>query len=349
MVMAESEIDYNKDADVQFLLEVYDYIKDTYPLKYSEREVIEGAVKGMLESLDPYSSYYNFEESMELYDQLLGNFTGIGIYIEEKDGYINIIDTIKGQPAEKAGLQKDDMITKVDGKDLLNIPVSEVTKLIKGPINTKVKLEIKRGKKTFPIEVMRDIIDTGSVEYEILDNNIGYLQITQFEENTTKDVKMAIKEFDKNKVKKIIIDVRNNPGGLLDQVIDIARLFVPKGPIVHIQQKYKPLITHASTLEKPKYELAVLVNEYSASASEILAGAIKERKVGKLIGTTTYGKGIVQSIRPLTNGSIIKMTTAEYLLPNQTSIHGKGIEPDIKIENTAGEDLQLKKAIEILQ
>lgn len=348
MGVSETQLDYKKDADIQFFLEVYNHIKETYPLEYNDRDLIEGALQGMLGSLDSYSSYYTQEESKELYNQLSSSFSGIGIYVEEKDGYINILDTIKGQPAEKAGLKKDDLIMKIDDKDILNMTLQEATKLIKGPTDTKVKLEIKRGIKVIEVEVLRETIDISSVEYKILDNKIGYLQITQFKDTTTRDVKLALKEFDKKGVKKIVIDLRDNPGGLLNEVIEVSRLFIPKGPIVHIRHKNKSLITHTSTLENPKYNLAVLVNEYSASASEILAGAIKERKVGKVIGTTTYGKGIVQSIRPITNGSVIKMTTAEYLLPNNTSIHGKGVEPDIKIENTE-EDLQLKKAIEILK
>lgn len=345
----ETYLDQEKDGDMQFFLEVYNYIKETYPLEYNDRDLIEGSLKGMLGSLDSYSTYYNQEETNELYDQLSGLFSGIGVYIEEKDGYINIVDTIAGQPAEKAGLKKGDIITKVDGKDILNMPLSETTNLIKGPINSTVKLEIKRGTKKLGVEVVRKTIEISSVGYEVLDNKIGYLQITQFKDTTTRDVKLALKEFDKKEIKKVIIDLRDNPGGLLNEVIEVSRLFIPKGPIVHIKQKNKALITHTSTLEKQKYNVMVLVNENSASASEIFAGAIKERGVGKIIGTKTYGKGIVQTIRPLTNGGAIKMTTAEYLLPNKTSIHGKGVEPSIKIDNTKEEDLQLKKAIELLK
>lgn len=349
IAMAEVGLDYREDADIHFFLEVYDYIKDTYPLEYNDRDIIEGALKGMLESLDPYSSYYNFEETTNIYNQLSGIFSGIGVYIEEKSGYINVQDTIKGQPAEKAGLKKDDLILTVDGTNLLDMPLKEVTKLIQGRTDTIVKLGIKRGDKPLKIEVKRAIISMDSVEYKILDNKIGYLKIKEFTQDSTEDVKVALEEFDKDKVNKVIIDLRNNPGGLLDEAIGISRLFISKGPIVHIKQKNKELITHESTLEKQKYTLAVLINENSASASEILAGAIKVRKAGKIIGTTTYGKGIVQAIRPLTNGSAIKMTTSEYLLPNKTSIHGKGVEPDIEIENKTEEDLQLKKAIEVLK
>ena len=341
-------LNQEKDADIEFFLEVYNYIKTTYPLEYNDRQIIEGGLKGMLNSLDPYSSYYDIGATIELYNKLSGSFSGIGICIEEKDGYINIIETIKDQPAEKAGLRKDDLIFKVDGKEILNMKKGEVSNLIQGPIGTKVKLDLRRGRKNFTVEIPRKNIEVPSVEYEILDNKIGYLQICQFQDTTLKDVELALVEFDENKIEKIIIDLRDNPGGLLYETIEVAREFIPEGPIVHIRQKNKKLITHRSNLEKQRYDLVVLVNENSASASEILAGAIKENKAGKLIGTKTYGKGIVQSIKPLTNGCAIKMTIAEYLLPNMKSIQGKGIKPDIIVENTT-EDLQLKKAIELLK
>ncbi len=163
------------------------------------------------------------------------------------------------------------------------------------------------------------------------------------------EIKKALVEIDKKKAKKVILDLRDNPGGMLNQAISISGLFVPKGPVVYIKGKNKELETHTSTLEKSKYKLVLLVNENSASASEIVAGAIKDRKAGILIGTKTFGKGIVQSLNFLEDGSIVKLTTSEYLTPNKTSIHGKGIVPDIIVENTEKEDLQLKKAIEILK
>lgn len=349
IAMAETQLDNNDDVDIRLLLEVYSYIKQEYPLEYSDSHIIEGALKGMLESLDPHSSYYNIEESEDLLKQLTGSFSGIGIYIEEKEGYINVRDIIKGQPAELAGVEKDDLIIKIDNKDIANMPLNQVSKLIQGPIGTTVKLNIKRGAKLLDIDVKRAVVSVSPVEYEIIDEKIGYIEIAEFTKGVTKEVEKALKELDKKDIKKIILDVRGNPGGLLTEVVSMADLFIEKGPIVHIKQNNKALTTHVSTLEKPKYDIVVLTNKNSASASEILAGAVKERKAGKVVGTTTYGKGTVQSIITLDNGSIIKMTTAEYLLPNKTSINGKGVEPDIKVENTEKEDLQLKKAIEILK
>ncbi|WP_313755622.1 S41 family peptidase [Tissierella sp.] len=350
IAMAEAQqLDKEDYVDIQLFLEVYSYIKKEYPLEYEDSKILEGALKGMLESLDPYSSYYNVEEAEDLYKQLTGSFSGIGIYIEPKEGYINVRDTIKGQPAETAGVKKGDLIIKVDNKDIANMPLQQVSKLIQGPKDTTVKLSIKRGEKLLDINVKRAVVSISPVDYKIIDDKIGYIEIAEFTKNVSKEIEKILRELDKKNLKKIILDVRDNPGGLLTEVVSISDLFIEKGPIVHIKQNKKPLITHVSTLEKPKYEIVVLINGNSASASEILAGAVKERKTGKVIGTTTYGKGTVQTVISMDDGSVLKMTTAEYLLPNKTSINGKGVEPDIKVENTEKEDLQLKKAIEILK
>ena len=335
-------------ADMVFFEEILRYIEDRHPFDIEESSLIKGGLKGMLQSVDPYSNYYTPEEAEALYQGISGEFSGIGVYIEEKDGYITITDTVKGQPAEKVGLKKDDLIIGVGGVDIKDLGLDRVSSLIKGPVGTKVILKIKRGEKIITIGVKREIISLNPVDYKILSNNIGYIELNQFTSQATKEVNKALKAFDDKKVKKVILDLRNNPGGLLSESLSISRLFVPRGPIVHIREKNKAILTHTSTLEKPKYKLVVLVNGDSASASEILAGAIKDRKAGKLVGTKTYGKGTVQSMMPLSDGSIVKLTIAEYLTPDKISINGIGIQPDYIIENTE-EDLQLKKAIEILK
>lgn len=335
-------------ADLAFFGDVLNLVKESYPFDIEEDKLIEAAVKGMLKSIDPYSDYYTKEEAESKFSSITGNFSGIGIYIEEKEGYINIVNTIKNQPAEKSGLKKDDLIISVEDVDIKDLGLDKVSSMIKGPKGTKVKIGLKRGEKLLTFEVTRDTITINPVNYKILENNIGYIQIEDFNSQVTIEVKKALQAFDAKEVTKIILDLRDNPGGLLNEVIDTARLLIPKGAIVHVRNKGETLITHTSTLAKSKYKLAVLVNENSASASEILAGAIKDRKAGTLIGTKTFGKGIIQSLIPITDGSIVKLTTAEYLTPNKISIHGKGIEPNITITNTEKEDLQLKKAIQIL-
>lgn len=335
-------------VDLQFFKEVLDYVVENYPYEVSRTQLIESAIKGMLQSLDPYSDYYTKEEAQSMYSDLMGIFNGIGAYLEEKDGYVSIVSVIKGQPAEKAGLQQGDLIISVDGVDIKDLGVDQVSSMIKGPKGTTVKLGIKRGDEILTIKVVRDTIVISPVYYEIIDENIGYIRLESFNMYATYEVKKVLDEFDSKNIKKVILDLRYNPGGLLSQAVSIAKLFVPKGPIVYEKRKNGALITYTSNLEKPKYELVVLINEYSASASEILAGAIKVRNAGKLVGTKTYGKGTVQSVITLLDGSILKLTVAEYLLPDKTSINGIGIEPDIVIENT-DEDLQLMKAIELLK
>lgn len=349
----KSEVPYNNgaDPDLQFFMEIFGYIKQEYPFEVEDKSLIEGGLKGMLQSLDPYSDFYTPEESIAVYQEMLNIFSGIGVYIEEKDNYINIIDTIKDSPGEKAGLKKDDLIISVDGKDTKGITIKEASKWIKGLKGTKVKLGLKRKSNSLPIyiEIKRDTITINPVEYEILEKNIGYIKLKEFSLNSANKFNEVLLELDKKKVTKIILDLRDNPGGLLNQVIEISKHFITKGPIVHIQEKNTALVTHMSTTPKNKYKLVLLVNENSASASEILAGAVKDTKAGTIIGQKTYGKGIVQSIVPLSNGSIIKLTTAEYLTPNKISIHGKGVEPDIVVENTEEDDKQLEKAIEIFK
>ena len=348
---ANSIQSYTGDPDLLYLMETFQYIKNVYPFEVDDKTLIEGGLRGMLQSLDPYSDYYTSDEADQLYNSMLGVFSGIGVYIEEKDSYINIIDTIKDAPGEKSGLKKDDLIISIDGMDIKDISIDDATRILQGPKGSVVKLGIKRNTNSTPlfIEVIRDTISINPVSYEIINNDIGYIKLEEFSQSAAAEMSKALRELDKKGINKIILDIRNNPGGLINQAIQISRQFVPTGPIVHIKEKNKELFTYSSTTQKPKYELVVLVNEYSASASEILAGAIKDRKSGTIIGKKTFGKGIVQSIIPIENGSLIKITTSEYLTPNKKSIHGIGIHPDIIVENTAEEDLQLKEAIKALQ
>lgn len=351
-VLAEAQIYYEQpeqQADLVFFEEVFNLVKDSYPFEVDDSKLIEAALKGMLQSIDPYSNYYTKEEAESMYAPIYGKFSGIGIYIEEKEGYINVVSTIKGQPAEKAGIKKDDLIISVNDTDVKDMGLEKSSSMIKGPNGTKVKIGVKRGEKILTFDITRETITINPVKYEILENNIGYIIIEDFNSQSTAEVKKALNEFDKKNITKVILDLRDNPGGLLNEALSISRLFVPSGAILHVKEKNKELVTYRSVLLKPKYKLAVLVNENSASASEILAGAIKDRKAGTLIGTKTFGKGIIQSLISVSDGSMVKLTTAEYLTPNKTSIHGKGIEPNIVIVNTEKEDLQLKKAIEVLK
>ena len=356
-IIANAQVQFNSNvqeeeytADLQFFEDVLNLIKDNYPFEVDENELIITAVKSMLKSLDPYSDYYTKEEADQQFGTLLiSSFSGVGLYIEDMDGYVNVVAPIKGQPAEKAGIKAGDLIIAVDDIDIKDMGVNKVSSMIKGPVGTKVKLTIKRGEETLDFELTRATIEINPVHYEIMEGNIGYISLEEFSSSATKEINKALREFNRKGIKKIILDLRDNLGGLLNEAISIGKLFVPKGPIVYVQDKEGDLTVYESNLRKTKYQLVVLVNERSASASEILAGAIKDREAGVLVGTQTFGKALVQSLIPITDGSIIKLTTSVYLTPNKTLINEVGIEPDYIVENDALEDLQLEKAIELLK
>lgn len=337
--------------DLEYFLGVMDYIKENYAFEVSDQELLEGAIKGLFYNLDEYSEYYTEEELQMLMEGVSGDFVGIGVYITEKDGYITVVSPIEGSPAEKAGLKPEDKIVFVDGKSMDEISSDEAVSLMKGEKGTKVKLGIKREdkKEILYFDITRDEIKINPVSYKIMDNNIGYIRIAQFNNHVYENLVPVLKEFDKKNISKIIVDLRDNPGGYLDEVVEVSRLFIPNGPIVHIKYKDGTEDTYDSYQAKAKYKLAVLVNEGSASASEIFAGAVQDRKVGTIVGVTTFGKGVVQDIIPLTNGDGIKLTVAEYLTPNRRYIHNKGIVPDIVVQNKdTDKDLQLEKAVQVL-
>lgn len=349
--IASAKLDIKRqepEADLLFFAEVLKLIERDYPFEVEESELVEAGVKGMLQSVDPYSDYYTKEEAEALFSDMNGNFSGIGVYIEKKGEYVNIVGTIKGHPAEKAGLKKDDLIMSVEDVDIKGMSLDKVSSMIRGEEGTLVKLDIKRGDWILTFKVKRENVIINPVSYEIIEEDIGYISLTTFNSHSTEEMKKALNFFESKDIEKIILDIRDNPGGLFHEAIEISKLFVPRGDIVHQRGNNKALVTHKSYKDSKKYDLVLLVNENSASSSEVLAGAIKDRKAGTLVGTKTYGKGIVQSLIPITGGSLIKLTTSEYLTPNKTSIHGKGIEPDIVVENIAL-DLQLEKAIEILK
>ena len=339
---------HREDADLELIIDTYNFIKATYPFEISDKDLSEAGLKAMLRSLDPYSGYYTKEEAAEVYSNIFGSFTGIGVYIQKSADYIEIINAIEGTQAYKAGLLEGDIIISINGNDTKDMTLDQASKLIKGPEGTTVKLEILRNSKKLNFEITRKQVIINPVKYEILPENIGYIKLIDFTQTSSEEVKKALDFFQKSKINKIILDVRNNPGGLFDQAVEISSLFVERGPVVHVKEKEKAPVSYFSTIIYPEKDLVLLINEKSASASEILAGAIKDRKAGTIIGKKTFGKGIIQNMIPLLNGSLIKLTTAEYLTPNYTSIHGIGIEPHIEIENTQDKDLQLEKAIKIL-
>ena len=334
-------------------------IKQYFWQDVDESTLEEGVYKGLLESLDdPYSVYYTHDELVQLQQQTEGIYYGIGAYISQDNemGYVRVSKIIKNTPAEASGLQQDDYIYKVNGEDMQGKDSTYVVSKIKGEAGTKVTITVVREGATDPIdiEVERQKIESPTVEYQMLDNDMAYIQITEFDLVTTEQFEEAYKQAQADGMKGLILDLRSNPGGNLSTVCDIARMILPKGLIVYTEDKYGKREEYTCDgANQIKVPLVVLTNGYSASASEILAGAVKDYGIGTLVGTTTYGKGIVQKVINLSDGSAVKLTVSNYFTPNGNNIHKIGIDPDVEVEFDAeqyknGVDNQLEKAKEVL-
>lgn len=314
--------------------------------------LVSGAIKGMVGSLgDPHSIYMDAKMYKEFMIETEGSFGGVGIVIGVKDKMLTVVSPIEGTPGDKAGIKSGDQILKIDGKDTKDMALDEAVGKIRGPEGTQVTLTIRRGEEEKDYTVVRSNIQIKTVSGKILPEQIGYIRISMFNENTSKDFAKKYEELEKAGMKAVILDLRDNPGGLLEESVKVASKFVPKGPVVSVVTRDGTRETHQSDLPAAKYPVVVLVNGGSASASEIVSGAIQDTGVGTLIGTKTYGKGSVQTIRRVDDGAI-KLTIAKYLTPNDRSINGVGIEPDVKVEvpdKEQGKDVQLDKAIEVVK
>ena len=339
-----------------------DFLKDVIDLKYlektDEKTLKENIYKGLLQGLnDPYSVYYTKDEYDALKEETSGSYCGIGALVSQNadTGVITAINVFKGSPAEKAGMKNGDIIFKVEDKEVTGEDLNNVVAKMKGEKDTKVKINVYRTseKEYIDLEVTRDKVDVPTVEHKMLDKSkgIGYIQITQFEEVTYDQFKEALDDLKKRGMKSVIFDLRNNPGGLYDTVCEMLDDLLPEGTLVYTKDKdgnKQEKKSDANFLDMP---MVVLQNENSASASEIFAGAIQDFGAGKIVGTQSFGKGIVQSIIPLSDGSAVKLTVEKYYTPKGVNIHGKGITPDVKVEisKDGKKDNQLQKAIEVIE
>ncbi len=346
-------------------IELLENTIDTYYYKddVDKEDEADGLYKGLMDSLgDPYSAYYTEEELTEFMSDTAGVYYGIGAYvsIDEDMGLPRISGVMPGTPAEKAELQTDDIIYMVDGESTEGLELSDVVAKIKGPEGTTVHITLLRGSKREEVEVdvERSAVQVPTVSTKLLGDNeeIGYLQITEFDDVTPDQFTEGMAELRGNNIKGLIIDLRSNPGGSLQAVCDIARQILPKGLIVYTVDREGNRDEYTCDGEHEiDIPVVVLVNQYSASASEILAGAIKDYGIGKLVGVTTFGKGIVQRVFDLKDGTAVKLTVSDYYTPNGNNIHGIGIEPDVEVEYDADAyaedktDNQLEKGIEVMQ
>jgi carboxyl-terminal processing protease len=347
----------NTNLNLEKISQAYDLILNRYVEKVDPNKLTEGAIQGMLSSLkDPYSVYMDKNTAQQFTQSLGSSFEGIGAEVGTEDGKIVIVSPFKNSPAEKAGLRPHDQILKVNGKSVAGMNLNDVTLRIRGKRGTAVELEIARQNVKDPIDitVKRDEIPLETVHSSLKKVNgkkIGYIDITQFSENTANDFKKQLSSLEKSHLNGLIIDVRGNPGGLLSSVEDILKLFVPKDkPMVQIENRNGNKDQYFSNLTKKKnYPVEVLVDKGSASASEILAGALQEADGYKLVGEKTFGKGTVQQAVPMGDGSNIKLTLFKWLTPDGHWIHKKGIEPDVRVKQPVIFDthpIQVSKPLE---
>lgn len=324
-------------AEFKEFYAAYDKLKEKYYVDIDSEEIIAGAINGMFEALDdPYSDYMSKAESENFNHGLSSSFQGIGAEIQERNGFITVVSPIKNSPAEKAGILPGDMILAVDGKSIQGYSASDAVLLIRGEKGTSVKLTIKRGSaaKNMDVTIVRDEIPIETVYGDMQQDKIAHIQITSFSENTYNELLTILDDFEAKGMKGIVLDVRQNPGGFLEQAIGIANLFVPEGKaIVQVQEKDgEPEVSYAEGGKKFKQPVTVLIDNGSASASEILAGALSESAGAKLVGINTFGKGTVQTVNDLKDGASAKFTTGKWLTPNGNWINKVGIKPDVQVD-----------------
>ena len=340
-------------SNLMRFITAYRFIETKYVNDTDDVKLIDGAIDGMVKSLnDPHSNYLSPKMYKTLMEQTEGSFAGIGVVMGmDNEQKIHIVGIMENSPGQKAGLQEGDEILAVDGVPVTQMAFDEVAAHVRGQAGTDVVLTIMRDNTNQDITITRDNIKLKTVGHKMLDNNIGYIQIVSFSEDTANEFNEAYNDLKNQGMKALVLDLRNNPGGLLTTCVEIAKKLVPKGEIVSIVDKQGNKETYSSSLEAPEYPLVVLINKNSASASEILSGAIQDTKAGTIIGNTSYGKGSVQTILPMFEDDAVKLTIAKYYTPSGRSIDGTGITPDIEInlDENATSDTQLDKALEILK
>jgi|TARA_A100001234_G_scaffold213063_1_gene215224 carboxyl-terminal processing protease len=358
-LVSSNEVDIYEKIDL--FGEVLEKINKEYVEEINQSDSMDSAINGLLQSLDPYSAYMSPEILNEMQTETSGEFGGLGIEVSMEAGVVKVITPIDNTPASEAGIKAGDYIVKIEDVQVQGKTLSEAVDLMRGPVGSSIEITIRRKgvKKALIFNIVREIIEIQSVKADILENKIGYIRLTSFNENSSEQIKKEIKELENNKkVNAYILDLRNNPGGLLSQAIKISDFFLNDGEIVSTKSRKKTenrkWFAKEGDLTNGK-ALVVLINYGSASAAEIVAGALKDHKRAIILGENSYGKGSVQSIIPLKNNGAIRLTVAKYYLPSGKSISEVGISPDIEIDEEGQEfriktstDNQLNYAIKLL-
>lgn len=336
-------------------------IEDEYIGELDDEAMIESAIKGYVAGVgDEYTEYYTPEEMSSLLDEANGNYVGVGIYmlVNKETGQIVVVTPMEGSPAEAAGIKSGDIITKVDGEEVNVENASNMSNKIKGEEGTKVKIEVLRGEENLTFEIERKKIVISHINTRVIEDDIGYIEIKDFDGGAAAEFRTKYQELEKKGIKSLIIDIRNNGGGVVDESLEILDMLCEKDSVLlnTVNKNNNEEVTKSENKPIINIPVVVLTNEYSASASEILAGALKDNGVAKLVGTKTYGKGVIQTLHKLTDGSGLKITSEEYYTPNHDKINKVGINPDYEVklpegieELTDENDTQLKKAIEVLK
>ena len=356
------------DETIEKLETIQNRIDGDYLRDYDRDAMQEGICKGFVSGLgDPYSQYYDAEETSELFEGIEGNFSGIGAMLQQdpSTGIITVIRVYNDSPAERAGVLKDDIIYKVEGEEVTGQDLTEVVSHIRGEEGTEVNLTVLRGSEEVEITATRARIEVETVDYEMLDGSIGYIAVTEFDAVTQNQFKEALDDLKSQGMKGLVIDLRDNPGGLVDVTCSMLDELLPEGLLVYTEDKYGERDEYRSEgNDELGVPLVVLVNENSASASEIFASAIKGNNAGTIVGTQTFGKGVIQEQLDLGDGTCLKLTIAEYFSPDGTAIDGQGVEPDVVVEAEDGaataaetedgkeaevKDVQLEKALEVVK
>lgn len=362
VAVGKEQTQYEYKGEFEKLKKVLGLVEKDFLFEdYTMEELEDGAIRGMIDALDdPYTSYFNVDETESFLLETEGEYEGVGMYITFGTDikWPMVLSPLKNSPAEEAGVKPGDYIYKIDGVEIgSEATLEEVPHTLKGAAGTKVSVTFIRynendEQEEYTVELERRKIEITPFDYEVKDGNIGYMKFTSFDENADVQFKNAYKELvEKNKVKGIVIDIRDNPGGLLTTVLKIADSLVPNGIITYTIDKNGNKEVKYSDSKSSNVPIVILVNENSASASEILAAAVKDHGVGKIVGKTSYGKGLVQEFASLGDGTYVKLTISEYFSPNGTKINGLGVVPNYEVEDdlNTGEDEQLNKALEVIK
>lgn len=326
--------------DIRTFTDIFERIRDSYVEEVDDKTLFEYAINGMLSSLDPHSAYLKAEDFADLQEHTSGKFGGLGIEVSMEDGLILVVSPIDDTPAQKAGIRSGDLIVTIDDEAIMGMSLNDAIERMRGPVGKAIALEIRRKgeKELLSFKLKRAEISVTSVRTELLNDDIAYVRITQFQENTGTELLEALESWlAKGDINGLVLDLRNNPGGVLDAAVEVADSFIDQGLIVYTEGRAaNSKITYEASNNTPAKDIpiVVLINGGSASASEIVAGALQDHKRAAIVGTQSFGKGSVQSVLPLTEDSAVKLTTARYFTPNGRSIQAQGIRPDIWVEQS---------------